>query len=49
MSSPSWADEVRAQVERTCAAQGVPVRVSDRTVVEQVAVLLNVGRSPSER
>jgi hypothetical protein len=40
MSTGSWRDEVRRAVERTCAEQGVPVHITDRTVVDQVVVLL---------
>lgn len=37
-------DQVRAWVEQTCAAQGVPVVVSDPAVVSRVGVLLGPGR-----
>ena len=40
MSEPSWAERVRAVVEDTCREQGVPLRVSDREVIQHVAVLL---------
>jgi hypothetical protein len=44
-----WADlqrrrEVLAWVEASCAAQGVPVPVSDRRVLGEVAELLARGR-----
>ena len=35
---------VRAWVERTCAAQGVPVKVTDRGVIEQTVALLGQTR-----
>ena len=38
-------DELAAWVERSCAAQGVPVRVSDPATVDQVVTLLR-GRTP---
>jgi hypothetical protein len=44
-----WADaerraEVAAWVEASCAAQGVPVRVSDRRVLGEIAELLGHAR-----
>ena len=45
MSGDSWALEVRALVERTCADQGVPVVVTERGVVERVSVLLGARRT----
>lgn len=41
-------ERVRAWVERTCAEQGVPVKVTDRKVVAQVAELLR-GSSAQSR
>lgn len=42
-------EQVAAWVQRSCAAQGVPVRVSDPQAVDQVVVLL-VGRAgPRQR
>ena len=38
-------DDVRALVERTCAAQGIPVQASAPGVVAAVAVLLGAGFS----
>jgi hypothetical protein len=35
-----WQEHCQAWVERTCAEQGVPVKVTDRRVVAQVAQLL---------
>jgi hypothetical protein len=35
-----WQEHCQAWVERTCAEQGVPVKVTDRRVVAQVAELL---------
>jgi len=37
-------DQVRAWVEATCTAQGVPVLVSDPAVVSRVGVLLGSER-----
>ncbi|NYJ18882.1 hypothetical protein HNR05_000673 [Leifsonia psychrotolerans] len=45
-------DAVRAWVERTCAAQGVPVFVADAAVVGRVGTLLGSGapaRAPEGR
>jgi len=44
-SEDEWRERVRAWVERTCAEQGVPVKVTDRRVVAQVAELL---RDPAQ-
>jgi hypothetical protein len=44
MTAGNWADRVRSLVEATCAEQGVPVYVTDRAVVDQVAVLLSADR-----
>ena len=38
------ADELGAWVRETCAAQGVPEKVTDPTVVAQVVALLTAGR-----
>lgn len=37
--------QVQELVERTCAEQGVPVKVTDPTVLRRVAVLL--GATPN--
>jgi hypothetical protein len=37
-------EEVRAWVERTCAAQGLPVKVGDPVAVAGIAVLLGQSR-----
>jgi len=36
---------VVAWVERSCAAQGIPVKITDTAVIEQVRVLLMSGKS----
>lgn len=36
----SFAEQVRALVERSCAEQGVPVRVTDGATVSRVVTLL---------
>lgn len=36
----SFAEQVRALVERSCAEQGVPVRVTDGSTVSRVVTLL---------
>ena len=41
--------DVRAWVERTCAAQGVPVKVTDPVVLAAVAVLLGQTRQTGSR
>lgn len=38
--------EVAEWVERSCAAQGVPVKITDPSVIRQVVILLGV---PTER
>lgn len=47
------ADELAAWVEASCAAQGVPVKVTDAAVVRRVGMLLGAGadgsRAPAER
>jgi len=40
-------DVVRAWVERSCAAQGLPVKVSDPAVLHQVGVLFGRSRPPA--
>jgi len=40
-------EQVAAFVQRSCESQGVPVKISDRLVVEQVAALLRTGTSSS--
>ncbi len=35
-----WQEDCQAWVERTCAEQGVPVKVTERRVVAQAAQLL---------
>ncbi len=37
-------DEVRAWVERTCAAQGVPVKVRDPRVIPDTVALIGQSR-----
>lgn len=37
----SAAEDLAAWVAKSCAAQGVPVKVTDPTVVRRVAALLN--------
>lgn len=42
MSDPEeYAAKVRAWVERTCAEQGVPVKITDPVTVRRVATLLD--------
>lgn len=40
---------VEEWVQRTCAAQGVPVKVTDARVIEQVAVLVGQMRQTGSR
>ncbi len=42
MSDPM--DQARRWAERTCEAQGVPVKVTDRTAIGEVVVLLGQSR-----
>ena len=44
-----WQEHVQARVERTCAEQGVPVKVTDRHVVAQVAQLLREASAQSRQ
>ena len=44
--SDSSAQSARAWVERTCAAQGVPVALADVGAAREIAVLLSAGRKP---
>jgi hypothetical protein len=39
-----WREQVAAWVDRTCAEQGVPVKVTDRRVVREVAAILRSAR-----
>jgi len=39
--------QVRAFVERTCGAQGLPVKVTDPVVLHKVGVLLGGSRPPA--
>ena len=45
---PDWHARVVAWVERTCAEQGVPVKVTDRLVVRQVADILREANAREE-
>lgn len=42
-------EQVRAWVARSCAAQGVPVHVTDALVIERVRVLLTGTAGPTSR
>jgi len=44
-----WQEQCQAWVERTCAEQGVPVKVTDRHVVVQVAQLLRESSAQSRQ
>lgn len=35
-----WTPEMQAWLEKGCAEQGVPLKVTDPTVIKKVAVLL---------
>jgi hypothetical protein len=41
--SPDRPDGVRAWLERTCAAQGVPVKITDPRVIGEVVAILKSG------
>jgi hypothetical protein len=43
-----WPESVAEWVERSCRAQGVPLKVIDPAVLGQVAVMLGAGRVPRE-
>lgn len=38
--NPAWEAQVREWTERSCAEQGVPVKVTDPTVLRKVAILM---------
>jgi hypothetical protein len=44
-----WQEHCQAWVERTCAEQGVPVKVTDRRVVAQVAELMREAYQSRQR
>ena len=44
MKRPDGREVAQAWAERTCAAQGVPVKVVDRAAIEKVVVLLGQSR-----
>jgi hypothetical protein len=46
---PDLAARARAWVERTCAEQGIPVKVSDPATIASVAELLAQGRQNGVR
>jgi hypothetical protein len=39
-----WAERAKAWVERSCAEQGVPVKISDPLVLAEIAEILCSGR-----
>lgn len=41
--APTLATQARSWVDRTCAEQGLPTKVSDQSVLRDVAVLLGSG------
>ena len=43
-----WSERVQEWVERTCAEQGVPVKVTDPRVVREVAEILRSAREERE-
>lgn len=43
-----WRKSVAEWVEQSCRVQGVPVKVTDSSVLGQVAVMLGAGRIPRE-
>jgi hypothetical protein len=43
-TSLDWSERVTAWVERTCAEQGVPVKISDPLVLDKIAKILLPGR-----
>jgi hypothetical protein len=51
-SDRDWSERVEAWVERWCAEQGVPVKMTDPLALDEIAEILLEGRekrSPSER
>lgn len=43
----AWERSVRELVEKSCAEQDVPLKVTDSAVLGQVAVMLGAGRLPT--
>jgi hypothetical protein len=44
-----WSKRVEAWVERTCAEQGAPVKLSDPVALRRVADILNEARDAREK
>jgi hypothetical protein len=47
-SSDDWDARVKAWVERTCAEQGVPVKLSDPVALQRIADILGGARDARE-
>ena len=47
-SQRDWEDRVKAWVERTCAEQGVPVKLSDPVALQRIADILGEARDARE-
>ena len=41
---PDWSERAKAWVERACAEQGVPVKLTDPLVLAEIAEILLSGR-----
>ena len=51
MTTPAqrdWEDRAKAWVERTCAEQGVPVKLSDPVALRRIADILGEARDERE-
>lgn len=44
-----WAKRARAWVERTCAEQGIPVKLSDPLALAEIADILGEARDAREK
>jgi hypothetical protein len=43
-TAQDWSERAKAWVERTCAEQGVPVKITDPLVLDKIAKILLAGR-----
>jgi hypothetical protein len=46
--SPNWTERAKAWVERSCAEQGVPVKLSDLIALQRIADILGEAREARE-
>ncbi len=46
---PDWSERAVAWVERACAEQGVPVKLSDPVALQRIADILGEAREAREK